>query len=780
MQPELPGDEWRRRLEHEILPRWTEGTSWQEHPTVVFVAGQPGSGKTWVADIVHSALSSQGGAVRVSSDLYKSVDPRYAAALAEDVRTAGLKVREVTRGWQAEVEAHVRAKKLNAVVEVALADEEKFLTTAAAYRKAGFRIEIVALAVPEAVSQLGVFERFVAQAVEEDGGRFVGWKNHDACARGMPEVLAAVEAKRAVDRVSVVRQDQTWLYENVLVDGVWQRRPGADSAVLDERARPWTAKETWQFNGRVTQVNKRLYGELENEDKSLAIERHGERAVTRAESVRRAYRLTDGRPGRHYHKLSDAEHKDILEEDVLPGLGPIIWQVRPVAVFVVGQPGSGKSSAADFFLMQAPGATLLSSDRFKFAHPDYQNLLRTHPRTAGGLIRSDYGAWQEAAEDHVRERRGHMVVEVAPSSAQSLMASVERAKDAGYRTHVVVIAAREADSRQGTAWRYYREGLRDSGDARFTTVDGHNRCYDGVTKAVKAAETDRAVDSLQVFDRAGRLLWHQTQPQTGPQQRGASLRLAKERSRPYTEEEALQFLSRNDTLLHALPQHQDELKEVAALARPYFPVDMFPRLPQPGEAQPDTALALRDDWAFGPAERDEVARHDSLPNDLLPASAGAGGMQALHPVDEPAVPLGSEDALAPREPGTGAESIRPVDEHIAVPVAEEPPLERPGEELEEELAQRGVEPETVELQEDEPEHDLEAHREVDVDEPRSRALSGEELMEAVRAAGRAADILATRKQTQQVEEAERARRDGPAVVEPRPVEAPERHDDLED
>ena len=60
----------------------------------------------------------------------------------------------------------------------------------------------------------------------------------------------------------------------------------------------------------------------------------------------------------------------------------------------------------------------------------------------------------------------------------------------------------------------------------------------------------------------------------------------------------------------------------------------------------------------------------------------------------------------------------------------------------------GVEPETVELQEDEPEPEMEDGREVDVDESEQqlRALSREELMEAIRAAGRATEILAAREQ----------------------------------
>ena len=184
-------------------------------------------------------------------------------------------------------------------------------------------------------------------------------------------------------------------------------------------------------------------------------------------------------------------------------------------------------------------------------------------------------------------------------------------------------------------------------DARFTTVEGHDHCYHGVTEAVQAAEMHRAVDSLLVLDRYGHPLWQQT----GPHRHGASLALDSERSRPYTEEEALRFLDRHRTLLHALPQHQDELKEGAALARPLFPVEMFPRLTQPGEAQPDTALALREDRAFGHGERDELARHDSLLNDLVPVVVGTGGAQAPHPVDEPAVPTRLRGS--PRPQGTG-------------------------------------------------------------------------------------------------------------------------------
>lgn len=130
---------------------------------VVFVAGQAGSGKTLVMDLVHAALGQRGGAVR-GGDGYKAPHPHYSTFLAEDVRTAGVRVRPETYRWQAEVEAHPRGRRFDVVAEEALANPAGWLATLAVYRAAGCRVEVVALAVPEAVSQLGVLDRYLRLA----------------------------------------------------------------------------------------------------------------------------------------------------------------------------------------------------------------------------------------------------------------------------------------------------------------------------------------------------------------------------------------------------------------------------------------------------------------------------------------------------------------------------------------------------------------------------------------------------------------------------------------
>ncbi|MFF2779466.1 zeta toxin family protein [Streptomyces sp. NPDC058052] len=56
-----------------IVPQLTAVAVAQENPVVVFVAGQAGSGKTLVMDLVHAALGQRGGAVRVDRDGYKDL-----------------------------------------------------------------------------------------------------------------------------------------------------------------------------------------------------------------------------------------------------------------------------------------------------------------------------------------------------------------------------------------------------------------------------------------------------------------------------------------------------------------------------------------------------------------------------------------------------------------------------------------------------------------------------------------------------------------------------------
>ncbi|MFI8504551.1 zeta toxin family protein [Streptomyces sp. NPDC085524] len=306
--------EIRQVLTDVLLPTWTAGAVPQDRPVVVVVAGPPGSGKSTAADVIHNVLQCRGGAVRIGSDLYKRAHREYETLLERDVRTAGAGVRPVTRWWQAEIEAYARAARLDVVVELALADAAEARAVSALYRAAGYRVELVVLAVAEADSQLGVLERFFGPE-----GRYVAWENQDRCADGLLTSLEVIEAEHLVDRVTVVRRGLEPLYDNELTDhGAWGRPPAAAATVRAERLRPWSAPRTRVFRRSLVRAEVLVHDERLPADRRLAVSRDAERAAAAAEPVRRIAHPLPGPPGTGYHRLNRDQHRWTFDELIAP------------------------------------------------------------------------------------------------------------------------------------------------------------------------------------------------------------------------------------------------------------------------------------------------------------------------------------------------------------------------------------------------------------------------------------------------------------------------------
>lgn len=182
-----------------------------------------------------------------------------------------------------------------------------------------------------------------------------------------------------------------------------------------------------------------------------------------------------------------------------------------------------------------------------------------------------------------------MLIEAAPGSVEEFWRSARPFAAAGYRIDLVVLAVRDADSRQGTAHRY---ALVTKGDlpCRFTSRAGHDTSYRALADVVQSAEADPAVTSLMVLRRDFHALFRNERGADGCWKGAAraALALALERRRPYTAPEAAQFVALHHALCKALPQHRAELEDIASQARLMLPDHLRP---QP-LARPQTTKAL--------------------------------------------------------------------------------------------------------------------------------------------------------------------------------------------
>lgn len=225
-----------------------------------------------------------------------------------------------------------------------------------------------------------------------------------------------------------------------------------------ERSRPWTVPETAVFRSELARADRRVHTELVSEDRRLAVQRDTERAAAWSEPVRRIAQPRRRAPGVDYHRLSPDEHAWIFDELIAPSyLNRIVPRNDPRAVYVLGRPGAGKLLAARMVRRaMRPGTTRLVGDDFKASHPDYYQLLRDDPRSAGAAIRADCKAWFAQAEEYVHLRRGDVLIEAAPGSTEEFLDSALPFATTGYPVELVVLAVREADSRLATALRYAR------------------------------------------------------------------------------------------------------------------------------------------------------------------------------------------------------------------------------------------------------------------------------------------------------------------------------------
>ncbi|WP_327419611.1 zeta toxin family protein [Streptomyces sp. NBC_01233] len=567
----------------EILPTWTRNAVPQDQPVVIVVAGPAGSGKSRLCDLLLAVLARRGGAVLIGRDLYKKAHPQYDALMREDDLTAGVRVRPDVLRWQAEVEAHVRRERFDAVLEAPIADLAQAIATTQIWRTAGYRVEVVALATSEAEAQLSALDRYLTQVDEQGVGRSVSWGNLEQCTRNLPLFLEAVEAERLADQVMVVRRGLYVLYRNELTaEGTsWREEEAAPEALTAEWGRPWTAPETWQFRRRLASTEQRLHPTVLAPERRLAIAGGLERAFALAEPVRRIAQPLTVPPGVDYHRLSANEHRWVFDELIVPMfLGTITPQDDPVTLYVMGPQGSGKSHTARALrrALRVRRPTRIEGGTFKSLHPDYRQLLQEEPRTASARIRADYRAWQEMAEAHVRARRGDMLVEIAPDSIDHFLNSARRDHRAGRRVELVVIGARAADSRLGTATRC-AEVARMGVAPRFTAAAAHTRTFGIVPAVVRAAEASPYVHCVSVIRRDLTALYRNERTPDGAWRkpaRGGDV-LEAEQHRPYTPAEAAHLLATLQRLKGELPQYWADLVEIAAMAWPLMPAHLQPR-----------------------------------------------------------------------------------------------------------------------------------------------------------------------------------------------------------
>ncbi len=241
-----------RIFRDQIVPLFLTGPPAQRSPVVVIVGGQTGAGKTAVTGMVQRALGGPGGFTTVNMDFYNPMHPSFDRWQAEDEATASARVRPDGERWWAKAQQYAIEQRHHVVLESAMRDPSEFEDIAARFRGEGYRVEVALLAVPPALSRLGILNRYLDEVEEVGHGRYIDPAVHDECCDGVLRGAAAVDEGGLAHTAFAFRRSGEVVYANHAgADDTWREPARLAEAVEEERHRPWTEGERAWYERRM-------------------------------------------------------------------------------------------------------------------------------------------------------------------------------------------------------------------------------------------------------------------------------------------------------------------------------------------------------------------------------------------------------------------------------------------------------------------------------------------------------------------------------------------------
>jgi hypothetical protein len=218
------------QLFHEaIAPYVFDGIEKTASPSIVFVGGQPGSGKSALLRYCVQQYQEHNGntIAEIVGDDFRAYHPKYAELLDTDDETAAFYTDKDVGRW---IEKSLRYAAENVGCSVALESTLRqpnvVCGTMHFFKEHGYTVNLNILLAHSLLSRLGVIERYLAQMSDTGNGRFTVRESHDASYDAIPDTVNAIFAAGKLNQVSLYNRGakliSTWHLE------------GASPTVTDE------------------------------------------------------------------------------------------------------------------------------------------------------------------------------------------------------------------------------------------------------------------------------------------------------------------------------------------------------------------------------------------------------------------------------------------------------------------------------------------------------------------------------------------------------------------
>ncbi|NJL70871.1 MAG: AAA family ATPase [Candidatus Competibacteraceae bacterium] len=207
-------------------------------------------------------------------------------------------------------------------------------------------------------------------------------------------------------------------------------------------------------------------------------------------------------------KLDERRHQEIyrrIEKEVFGETKPV---EHPRVIITGGQPGSGKSKLLEISKEQFPdgNVVVINGDDLRNYHPRRQQIQKEDDKKFAEKTDPDSREWTRKLFDRAIETKRNIVFESTMREAGPISKTMERLRKDGYHLTAKVVATHERMSTTGI-FRRYEEQKAEKGYGRWSELSSHDAGYEGMPKTVGYIEKHGLVDQLEVYNRAGVLLY---------------------------------------------------------------------------------------------------------------------------------------------------------------------------------------------------------------------------------------------------------------------------------
>ncbi|CAM5406720.1 hypothetical protein GCM10010329_86150 [Streptomyces spiroverticillatus] len=206
--------------------------------------------------------------------------------------------------------------------------------------------------------------------------------------------------------------------------------------------------------------------------------------------------------------LSPQENELIFTHSIVRDLlAPFAPQDQPVALYLLGQPGSGKSHVASLLLHRfAPhgGCANIDSDLYKPYHPRYAEAMALDDRNMAACMGPDGQAWMHRAEQWAHHHKINMLIQETAQNPPYLADMMKASQASGFRNVVLALGVARALSDQGILHRYH-EQVKDCGRARLTVPAKADLSDRGILATARLIDAEQLAHETAVFRRGEHL-----------------------------------------------------------------------------------------------------------------------------------------------------------------------------------------------------------------------------------------------------------------------------------